>query len=173
MNYYCKQLQALKKKGFEPQVIYDVEPFKENWADQTQKIFPKSTFFLFESDKNNDLFLKNKKFHCFKGDISHMDSTVKENDIAFPDLIKINTKGCDNSIIKGAKNIVCHADVVILKLKMLEYNEHSTNIHEILDLMHSLGHQISDILEHDYPPYSEENEISILWIKNTSSLVTF
>jgi FkbM family methyltransferase len=98
-------------------------------------------------------------------------AVVQKNAISFPDLIKIDVQGAENIIIEGSEETVRHAEVIILETKILEYNEKNPLIYETLDLMHTLGYQMSDIIEHHYLPSLELNEIDILFIKNESKLI--
>lgn len=98
-------------------------------------------------------------------------SVIEKNSIPLPDLIKIDVQGAENIIVQGSKKAIQHAEVVILETKILEYNENSPLIHETLDLMHALGYQMSDIIEHHYLPSLELNEIDVLFVKNESRII--
>lgn len=210
MNQHAERLHLLQQKGFEPRVIYDIGAFRGEWSKEMYRLFPKSEFFLFEANKNNEPYLKKQPFPYFiellgnehktaifysrdwTGDSVYKENTrfyddrstrrielqmtpltsvVEGNGIPLPDLVKIDAQGAENIIVQGGEPTVRHAEVIILETKILEYNEKSPLIYETLDLMHSLGYQMSDIIEHHYLPSQELNEIDILFIRNESKLI--
>ncbi|MBA3815269.1 MAG: FkbM family methyltransferase [Parachlamydiaceae bacterium] len=59
------RLELLKKKGFNPQVIYDIGAFRGMWSLEMQPVFPKANFFLFEANDNNESYLKRLSFPFF------------------------------------------------------------------------------------------------------------
>jgi FkbM family methyltransferase len=121
--------------------------------------------------KENTHYYNNKNVKKSELQMKTLSSVVKKNAIALPDLIKIDVQGAENIIIEGSEATILHAEVIILETKILEYNEKSPLIYETLDIMHRLGYQMSDIIEHHYLPSLELNEIDVLFIKNESKLI--
>jgi FkbM family methyltransferase len=137
----------------------------------------KAALFYSINGTGDSLFRENTRFYDdlrarkIELQMTTLTSVVEKNGICLPDLIKIDVQGAENIIVKGSEATVCHAEVIILETKILEYNEKSPLIYETLDLMHKLGYQMSDILEHHYLPSLELNEVDILFIKNESKLI--
>ena len=53
-----KRLTFLKSKGFYPDVIYDIGAHNGGWTHIVSDIFPKSTFYMFEANKEHEESLK-------------------------------------------------------------------------------------------------------------------
>lgn len=54
MNTPDKRFDLLKKQGFHPSVIYDIGSHIGEWTTQFSKIFPNSTFHLFEANRDHE-----------------------------------------------------------------------------------------------------------------------
>ena len=65
MNLHKERLLLLKRKGFCPQVIYDIGAFRGEWAQQIQEVFTEARFFLFEANAAQEPFLKQRPFIYF------------------------------------------------------------------------------------------------------------
>ncbi len=137
----------------------------------------KKTLFYSIDGTGDSVFRENTRYYDdqwtqkIELQMTTLSSVVQKNAISMPDLIKIDVQGAENIIIEGSEETVSHAEVIILETKILEYNEKSPLIYETLDLMHGLGYQMSDIIEHHYLPSLELNEIDILFIKNESKFI--
>ena len=60
-----KRLLHLQKKGFSPNVVYDIGPFQGFWSKNIHRIFPKSDFNLFEANEDNRIALSHQPFPFF------------------------------------------------------------------------------------------------------------
>ena len=114
-----------------------------------------------------------KKDSCLEKSVpmTTLATLVLENKIPLPNLIKIDVQGAEKLIIEGSKSIICHAEVVILETKILEYNKGAPLIYEMMQLMDGLGYCVLDILEWHYLPTHELNEIDLLFVKKDSALI--
>jgi FkbM family methyltransferase len=98
-------------------------------------------------------------------------SVVQKNNLALPDLVKMDVQGAERLIIKGSAHIIAHAEVVILETKILEYNKKAPLVHKLIALMATLGFLMLDILECHYLPTGELNEMDVLFARNDSPLI--
>ncbi|MES2273319.1 MAG: FkbM family methyltransferase [Chlamydiota bacterium] len=209
-DLHFDRLSFLKKKGFEPAIIYDIGAHRGFWSAKIKEVFPKSQFFLFEANENNRVFLRAQSFPYFFALLGDADKTatfyangstgdsvfceqtayyqgtrcnekqlqmttlasvVEKNNIAWPNLVKIDVQGAEKLIIQGSPQIITHAEVVILETKILEYNKKAPLIHELMEQMANLGYSMLDILECHYLPTGELNEMDVLFAKNDSKLI--
>ena len=74
-------------------------------------------------------------------------------DLSFPnneffDLIKIDCQGAEISILKGGKNLVKKASIIILEVPFMgEYNKGAANFYEHIEYMNNIGYRVYDIVE--------------------------
>lgn len=133
--------------------------------------------FYTNNTTGDSIFCEQTKYYqennCIKKELPMitLETAVKNNKIPLPDLIKFDVQGAEKLIIQGSQSLIQHAEVLILETKILEYNQKAPLIYETLNLMESLGYNLSDILECHYLPTGELNEIDFLFIKNGSKLI--
>jgi FkbM family methyltransferase len=84
-------------------------------------------FDIFPEDK---FILKNTK---------KLDTIVKENNIPYPDLIKIDVQGSELDILKGAINVLNHTHIIIIEMQHTEYNEGAPNVLITKSYLESIG----------------------------------
>jgi len=66
----------------------------------------------------------------------------------FFDLVKIDCQGAEIPILKGGKNIIDKASVIILEVPFMgEYNIGAPNFYEHLNYMENIGYRVYDIVE--------------------------
>ena len=63
---------------------------------------------------------------------------IFEDEAVF-ELIKIDTQGSELDILKGGKELVSRASVVVLEVSIIEYNEGAPTSEELTDYMNSIG----------------------------------
>lgn len=63
MNKPEKRFELLKSQGFHPNVIYDIGSHIGEWTAQFSKIFPNSTFHLFEANKDHEQTIQGNNVH--------------------------------------------------------------------------------------------------------------
>ncbi|MDG2001593.1 MAG: FkbM family methyltransferase [Alphaproteobacteria bacterium] len=70
------------------------------------------------------------------------------NDSNFFELIKIDCQGAEIPILKGGKNLVQNATVIILEVPFMgEYNIGAPNFYEHIQYMENIGYRVFDIVE--------------------------
>ena len=103
--------------------------------------------------------------------VTTLDNLVRENRLPLPDLIKMDVQGAETMIIQGGEAVVCNAEVIILEIKILEYNENAPLIYETMTIMDRLGYQVLDIVELHYLRQNELFEVDLLFAKKESLLI--
>lgn len=68
-----------------------------------------------------------------------LSDVVNERQFPLPDLVKMDVQGAELDIVKGAENIIKHAQHVILELQKVEYNKGAPLNQEVIDYMYQLG----------------------------------
>jgi FkbM family methyltransferase len=63
---------------------------------------------------------------------------IFEDEAVF-ELIKIDTQGSELDILKGGKELISKASVVVLEVSLIEYNEGAPTSEELTDYMNSIG----------------------------------
>ncbi len=95
---------------------------------------------------------------------------VKKHQIKSIDLVKIDTQGSELDIVKGGREIIKHAEVVILEVPILEYNLGAPKMTEVILQMDKLDHSVLDIVEMHYLPSQELFQIDLMFAKKSSDL---
>jgi FkbM family methyltransferase len=65
MNFYQQRLINLQNLNFYPRVIYDIGARDGTWTDLAESVFPNSSFYLFEANKDKTSILQAKKHPFF------------------------------------------------------------------------------------------------------------
>lgn len=103
-----------------------------------------------------------------------LSSIVQKKQLPLPDLIKIDVQGSEKLVILGGLDVVSSAEVVILEVQFIQYNEGAPLFLEVANLMDSLEFQIIDILEVMYilEKNTPENitNVEVMFIKKNSKL---
>lgn len=68
-----------------------------------------------------------------------LDEFVEKNKIPLPDFIKIDTQGSELDIILGAKNVLKHAQLVLLECSLVEYNNGEPSFSSVVKEMMKNG----------------------------------
>lgn len=77
---------------------------------------------------------------------STLDLTFKDSNLF--ELIKIDCQGAEIPILKGGKNLVQNATVIILEVPFMgEYNIGAPNFYEHIQYMENIGYRVFDIVE--------------------------
>ena len=80
-------------------------------------------------------YFNNDKIFSVKKNLKTLDSIIKDQ----YDFIKIDTQGSELDIINGGINTIVNANHVVLEVSLIEYNEGSPHMTEIIKKMWSLG----------------------------------
>jgi FkbM family methyltransferase len=106
-----------------------------------------------------------------------LDLYVEQNNLMLPNIIKIDTQGSELDILKGATKCLENADLVILEVPILKYNEGAPNIIDIISYL--LEHRfvpfktLSDHYMYDsrYNYYLVQQDMAFIKMKGTSKLL--
>ena len=86
--------------------------------------------------KSSEIFTNG---HIIKKKGMTMSSVVKNKNIPFPDLVKIDVQGCELDILKGSMDIINKAKYLIIELQHTEYNKGAPLCNETRDFLISHG----------------------------------
>lgn len=101
-----------------------------------------TTGFSFYQERS-DAFKDN---HTIKLQTKRLDTFVKEQEIALPDAIKIDTQGSELDILMGAPECVEYAKVIMAEISLYEYNKGGVTFDTLNNWLQ----------EHDYVPIGIE-----------------
>tara|TARA_B110000483_G_scaffold122750_1_gene147920 strand:+ start:1539 stop:2210 length:672 start_codon:yes stop_codon:yes gene_type:complete len=89
------------------------------------------------------------------------------------DLVKLDVQGAEIPVLKGGKNLIDRAEVVILELPFAaQWNNGCSDFKTHIDYMNNIGFTVFDIIElHRLGENNLVFQIDILFIKKTSKLV--
>jgi len=135
---------------FEPYEYKSIEKkFNHNWH----------IVYLSDSEKEVDYFIHNQftSGNSYYKEVSEtfddikptkvstttLDLYVEQNNLMLPNIIKIDTQGSELDILKGATKCLENADLLILEVPVLKYNEGAPSIVDI----------ISYLLERKFVPF--------------------
>jgi FkbM family methyltransferase len=113
--------------------------------------------------KENNEYFYNENNYIIEKTIT-LDTLVKNNNIPYPDFIKIDVQGCEIDILNGGLNIINHAKRMIIELQTENYNKGAPKAHESLPYIESLGWKCCDPLFQNNGPdgdygFINENKI--------------
>ena len=92
-------------------------------------------------------------------------------DDVHPDLIKIDVQGYELEVLRGGEKTLARAKAVLIELSLLEINEGTPLLHEVLPFMAERGFLSYDILEvHRRPLDNAMNQIDVLFVPAGSPL---
>lgn len=69
-----------------------------------------------------------------------LDKYVNENNLPYPDLIKIDTQGAELEILKGGFSCSKEATFIVLECPIVEYNYNNQTMSDYIDFMFSIGY---------------------------------
>jgi FkbM family methyltransferase len=64
-----------------------------------------------------------------------LDKLVEEENIPFPDFIKLDTQGSELDVLKGASKCLSHAKLILLECPIYPYNLKAPSMKEYIDFM--------------------------------------
>jgi FkbM family methyltransferase len=76
-----------------------------------------------------------------------LDRLLEEEKLERPELLKVDVQGYELEVLKGGKHALSNAQVVILEVALLNYNESAPLVHEVLGFMAERGFVLYDIGE--------------------------
>lgn len=105
---HTARLDFLKKKGFDPQVIYDIGAYRGTWSQEIQQVFPSSKFFLFEANENNTPYLQKLSFPFFIAALGD-----REDKVTF-----YSNNSTGDSLLKEQTQYYCEGKCVAKQVEM-------------------------------------------------------
>lgn len=79
-----------------------------------------------------------------------LDDFVKKNELEMPSIIKIDAEGLDFEVLKGAGELLLHAEVVLVEVAIMNQRLPNTAL-KILETMESNGYRLFDITDLNRP----------------------
>jgi FkbM family methyltransferase len=76
-----------------------------------------------------------------------LDNLVDAQSLPPPDIIKIDTQGSELDVLKGGLKTILNSTLIHLECPIIEYNQGSPRLHEIVSFMATLNFIPSDIIE--------------------------
>lgn len=76
-----------------------------------------------------------------------LDGLMESYGLPDPDLIKVDVQGAEIDVLRGGRNALDKAKLVILECPVTEYNEGAPNIHEYFRFMEECGFGVVDFLD--------------------------
>ncbi len=117
------------------------------------------SYLLEQTNFYDDFDAKNKTTNT-------LDKIVEQNNLPFPDFIKIDTQGSEIDILKGAKRAISNCKLIYLECPIIEYNLGSPNLEQYIKYLNSIDFVPYDICEVHYID-KVLIQIDILFIKKS------
>ena len=95
-----------------------------------------------------------------------LDNIVEQNNLPFPNFIKIDTQGSEIDILKGAKRVISNCKLIYLECPIIEYTFGSHNLDQYIKYLDSIDFIPYDICEVHYID-KVLVQIDILFIKKS------
>ncbi len=93
---------------------------------------------------DNGLYFPEDKFIELK--TKTLDTIVKEKNFPLPDLVKLDVQGAEVDIIKGGLKALGNADMLIVELQHVQYNQGALLNEESIKILSELGWECKDRL---------------------------
>jgi FkbM family methyltransferase len=97
--------------------------------------------------ENSYLYTQSENFYIEKRIMKHLDTLVLENNLPFPDFLKLDTQGSELLILEGAAECMKKAKVILLEVSIHEYNKNAPLIADVLAFMKERKFLMFDIIE--------------------------
>lgn len=109
-------------------------------------------------------------YKIIKKEIRTLDNFTNENNIPYPDFIKIDTQGAELDILKGATNCMKNAKMILLEVSIHQYNKGAPLIADVVNFMNENDFIIIDIVDtHLINSYLVQ--IDVLFAKKNSEFI--
>jgi FkbM family methyltransferase len=162
MGYWTKEMSSglLKDKEF---IIFEANPYYEESLSKLEKklfidvlsdIKGKEVQYYDAPLSGESYYKENTNYylsHHPKLRITNtIESIVQENNLPYPDFIKIDTQGSELDILKGGLDIIKNAKVIYTECPTIKYNIGAPNIQDYLNFFDELGFYPMNILENHF-----------------------
>ena len=161
-NFYLFEANEKNEKSLKK---LDFKYFIGVLSDRKKKVK-----FYSKTHSGDSYFLEQTKFYDglkAKTKITNtLDKVVKQNNLPFPNFIKIDTQGSEIDILKGAKRTISNCKLIYLECPIIEYNSGSPNLDQYIKYLNSINFVPYDICEVHYID-KVLVQIDILFIKKS------
>ncbi len=118
--------------------------------------------------ENTSYFIDNPNTQVSTRQMFRVDDVVKEKGFSLPDFVKLDLQGAELEALKGGLSTLTNAEIIILEVKILEYNLGAPTFIQTIQFMDSVGYVPLDITELHYLHTGELNECDVLFCKRDS-----
>jgi FkbM family methyltransferase len=120
--------------------------------------------------ENSHHYTTQSNYYIEKRYMKKLDTVVVENNIPFPDFIKIDTQGSELLILKGATECLKNVKIILLEVSIHEYNKNGPLIYDVLHFMKENGFLMFDIIDNHYIK-NVLAQVDILFCKHDSEFL--
>ena len=100
--------------------------------------------------ENSFLYTQDENFYIEKRNMKCLDTLVLENNLPFPDFLKLDTQGSELLILEGGAECMKKAKVILLEVSIHEYNKNAPLIADVLAFMKERNFLMFDIIENHH-----------------------
>ena len=103
-------------------------------------------------------------------DVDTLDNISQQTGL-MPDFVKLDLQGAELSALKGATQVLKHAELMMIEFGCLEAYEERTTPRELLEMMYANDYCLYDIVDCHYRPYDGAlTGGDFIFVKNSSAL---
>jgi FkbM family methyltransferase len=139
----------LEKSTLDLQAKYSVKFYPIGMGDRNDTL----TFTIHDRDDSSSFrFIteNNNGYRTIKAKMQTIDSFLKENSLAIPEIIKIDAEGLDIAVLKGASSTFGIAEVFLVEASVHQ-KEFSNTIFKVTEFMDQRGYEIFDFTDLNRP----------------------
>lgn len=93
-----------------------------------------------------------------------LDTMIAENNLPYPDFIKMDTQGAEVDIMNGAKQALKHCKILVTEIPLARYNDGAPKINEYFDTLYEHGFIPSGV-DHIAIRKGVFNQMDVVFIK--------
>lgn len=98
-------------------------------------------------------------------DVRSLDGYRTEQDLPFPDLIKLDVQGYELEVLKGAAECLRHAKAVVSEVSFVDYYQGQCRFHEVVAHLAAFGLYLAVLGEHT-PTGRPLEQIDVLFLRS-------
>ena len=99
-----------------------------------------------------------------------LDSLTEKHDYKRPYLLKIDVEGAELSALRGAAEMMCDVEMVVVEVSIAKRFEEDTDFHDIVVLMHGHGFVVFDIVGAATNKAGMMSHIDLVFVRLNSTL---